>query len=100
MPSSLQPDHLGIDPAIYNVHGGSISIGYPYSMTGARLAGHALLEGKRRGAKYVVVAIASQAAWGLPACSRSLEALDMEFQDLGLAGSNACRTSSDHSERR
>jgi acetyl-CoA C-acetyltransferase len=48
-------DHLGIDPAIYNVNGGSISIGHPYGMTGARLVGHALIEGKRRGAKYVVV---------------------------------------------
>jgi acetyl-CoA C-acetyltransferase len=48
-------DHLGIDPEIYNVNGGSISIGHPYGMTGARCTGHALLEGKRRGAKYVVV---------------------------------------------
>ena len=37
-----------------NVDGGSISIGHPYGMTGARLAGHALIEGKRRGAKNVV----------------------------------------------
>jgi acetyl-CoA C-acetyltransferase/acetyl-CoA acyltransferase len=48
-------DQLGIDPAKYNVSGGSISIGHPYGMTGARLAGHALIEGKRRGARYVVV---------------------------------------------
>ena len=48
-------DRLGIDPAIYNVNGGGISIGHPYGMTGTRLVGHALLEGKRRGAKYVVV---------------------------------------------
>lgn len=48
-------DKLGIDPAIYNVNGGSISIGHPYGMTGARTTGHALIEGKRRGAKYVVV---------------------------------------------
>ncbi|WP_225783269.1 acetyl-CoA C-acyltransferase [Xenophilus sp. Marseille-Q4582] len=48
-------DHLGIDPAIYNVDGGGISIGHPYGMTGARLVGHALIEGKRRGVKYVVV---------------------------------------------
>lgn len=50
-------DHLGIDPSIYNVNGGSISIGHPYGMTGARLTGHALIEGKRRGVKYVVVAM-------------------------------------------
>ncbi|WP_428775154.1 acetyl-CoA C-acyltransferase [Vibrio sp.] len=48
-------DHLGIDPALYNVNGGGISIGHPYGMTGARIVGHALLEGKRRGVKYVVV---------------------------------------------
>jgi acetyl-CoA acetyltransferase len=48
-------DQLGIDPAIYNVNGGSISIGHPYGMTGSRLVGHALIEGKRRGARYVVV---------------------------------------------
>jgi acetyl-CoA acetyltransferase family protein len=48
-------DHLGIDPARYNVDGGGISIGHPYGMTGARLVGHALVEGKRRGVKHVVV---------------------------------------------
>ncbi len=48
-------DKLGIDPDIYNVNGGGISIGHPYGMTGARLVGHALIEGKRRGVKYVVV---------------------------------------------
>ena len=48
-------DRLGIDPAKYNVSGGSISIGHPYGMTGARCAGHILHEGKRRGAKYGVV---------------------------------------------
>ena len=46
---------LAIDPELYNVDGGGISIGHPYGMSGARLAGHALLEGKRRGVKYVVV---------------------------------------------
>ena len=50
-------DKLGIDPAKYNVNGGSISIGHPFGMTGARLTGHALLEGKRRKAKKVVVSM-------------------------------------------
>ncbi|QEE62281.1 acetyl-CoA C-acyltransferase [Salinibacterium sp. dk2585] len=48
-------DKLGIDPDKFNVNGGAISIGHPYGMSGARMTGHALLEGKRRGAKYVVV---------------------------------------------
>ena len=50
-------DHLGIDPELYNVDGGGISIGHPYGMTGARLVGHALIEGQRRGVKYVVVSM-------------------------------------------
>jgi acetyl-CoA C-acetyltransferase len=48
-------DQLGIPMERLNVNGGSISVGHPYGMTGARLVGHALLEGKRRGARYVVV---------------------------------------------
>ncbi|WP_193173134.1 acetyl-CoA C-acyltransferase [Nisaea nitritireducens] len=47
-------DKLGIPDDILNVNGGSISIGHPYGMTGSRMVGHALIEGKRRGAKYVV----------------------------------------------
>jgi len=48
-------DRLGIDPGKLNVNGGSIPIGHPYGMSGSRLAGHALIEGKRRGVKYAVV---------------------------------------------
>ena len=48
-------DKLGIPNELLNVNGGSISIGHPYGMTGARCTGHVLLEGKRRGAKYGVV---------------------------------------------
>jgi len=47
-------DRLGIPNDILNVNGGAISIGHPYGMSGARMVGHALIEGKRRGAKYVV----------------------------------------------
>jgi acetyl-CoA C-acetyltransferase len=48
-------DQLGIDNDKLNVNGGAISIGHPYGMSGSRMIGHALIEGKRRGVKYVVV---------------------------------------------
>jgi acetyl-CoA C-acetyltransferase len=48
-------DKLGIPDERLNVNGGAIAVGHPYGVTGARLVGHALIEGKRRGAKYVVV---------------------------------------------
>ena len=48
-------DRLGIDPMKLNVNGGAISIGHPFGMSGARLVGHALLEGRRRKARYAVV---------------------------------------------
>lgn len=48
-------DQLGIDADKLNVNGGAIAIGHPYGMSGSRMVGHALLEGKRRGVKYVVV---------------------------------------------
>jgi acetyl-CoA C-acetyltransferase len=48
-------DRIGIPNDKLNVNGGAIALGHPYGMSGARLAGHALIEGKRRGAKLVVV---------------------------------------------
>jgi acetyl-CoA C-acetyltransferase len=50
-------DRLGIDPERYNVDGGAISIGHPYGMSGARMVGHLLLEGKRRGVRLGVVSM-------------------------------------------
>lgn len=50
-------DHLGIDNDKLNVNGGAISVGHPFGMSGARMVGHALLEGKRRNVRYVVVSM-------------------------------------------
>jgi acetyl-CoA C-acetyltransferase len=50
-------DALGINPELFNVNGGGIALGHPYGMTGARLVGHALIEGKKRGASFVVISM-------------------------------------------
>lgn len=50
-------DELGIDPERFNVNGGAISVGHPYGMTGSRLVGHALIEGKRRDVRFVVISM-------------------------------------------
>ena len=54
-PTSELVQHYRIDPEKLKVNGGSMSLGHPYGMTGARLAGHILIEGRRRGARYGVV---------------------------------------------
>jgi acetyl-CoA C-acetyltransferase len=53
--AGCEPEEMGVGPERYNVNGSGISIGHPYGMTGARLVGHALLEGRHRGVRYVVV---------------------------------------------
>ena len=55
---------LGIDPDKYNVNGGAIAIGHPFGMTGARLIGHALIEGRKRGVRYVVVSMCTAGGMG------------------------------------
>jgi acetyl-CoA C-acetyltransferase len=57
-------DHLGIDPQKYNVNGGAIAVGHPFGMTGSRLVGHALIEGRKRGVRYVVVSMCTAGGMG------------------------------------
>lgn len=60
-------DTLGIDPAKYNVNGGGIALGHPFGMTGSRLVGHALIEGRRRGVRWVVVSMCTAGGMGAAA---------------------------------
>ncbi|WP_447727691.1 acetyl-CoA C-acyltransferase [Sphingomonas koreensis] len=57
-------DTLGIDPEKYNVNGGAIAVGHPFGMTGARLIGHALIEGRKRGVRWVVVSMCTAGGMG------------------------------------
>ncbi|MBN8807698.1 MAG: acetyl-CoA C-acyltransferase [Sphingomonas sp.] len=57
-------DALGIDPARFNVNGGAIAVGHPFGMTGSRLVGHALIEGRKRGVRYVVVSMCTAGGMG------------------------------------
>jgi acetyl-CoA C-acetyltransferase len=67
-------DRLGIPNDRLNVNGGAIAIGHPFGMSGARLVGHALLEGRRRGVRYVVVSMCIGGGMGAAGCSRWLRA--------------------------
>jgi acetyl-CoA C-acetyltransferase len=60
-------DRLGIPNELMNVNGGAISIGHPYGMSGARMVGHILIEGRRRGARYGVVTMCIAGGMGAAA---------------------------------
>jgi len=57
-------DRLGIDPEKVNVNGGAIAVGHPFGMSGSRLVGHALIEGRKRGVQFVVVSMCTAGGMG------------------------------------
>ena len=77
-------DKLGIPNELLNVNGGSISIGHPYGMTGARCTGHALIEGKRRGAKYAVVTMCVGGGMGAAGLCRGVSKGTLSLLDRFL----------------
>ena len=93
-------DRLGIPGERLNVNGGAISIGHPYGMTGARLTGHVLIEGRRRGASSGWSPCASAAAWVRPACSRSFEGDHPWTCDSVLRRTRSVRSCAPSSARR